>query len=228
MEHYEKYGVLLEHSPDWAVRERGFDSQGMGDCITRSCKTKNIKYLDVCAGLLKERKRWPDALQDRYAPFIATNRIDWEWSKLMYWFEIRETKKLRPQGGMTRDPFVYFFSSCAENGVAEFYKDVTVPFLVNRRKLKVWREYLLTGNPKALRTYEYLELRSLTFALKYYVVDLITARADGARSERVWAALADYDLELSDKDGFESDNKKNRREATERAVNYMKLKDVGI
>jgi len=247
---YEKYGLLFEESPDWKIREVGFAEDNAGDCISRSMQTKNKRYITVCADLLIQRKRWPDEFQEEFKQFIAKNRLDEEWSKLRYKFhkwshpyrylcgtisyetKKRRTKKIRHQGSMTRDPYTHYYSTCAEHGFKKLIEIVTVPLYLYRRKLWVWRKYLLTGKERYLRIYERLELRSLRFAHKYYVVDLIMARADGAQSERVWEALANYELEIPDKSGYSSQNKKNKDalisfKAKARAEHTMKLKDVG-
>lgn len=219
---YEKYNLLFETSPGWKIREVGFSPDNAGDCITRSCKTKKVKYIETCADLLMKpnRSRWPKEFQEEHKQFIAKGRIDWEWSKLRYnihkWryperyeddytgYLPRRLKKLRPQSNSTRDGFVYFFAACAEHNLTQFIEAVTVPLHLYRRKLWVLRKYLIHGNPKHLKIYERLELRSLQFAHKYYVVDLIEARAEAAKSKTVIDALYDYDKELPDENGHES------------------------
>jgi hypothetical protein len=201
---YEKHGVLLAPSPGWSVRLYGFPPEGIGDCISRMNATRDKKYIPLSKQLLMARKRWPDVFQEQYGEYIAKNRIEWKWEHLKWWMskdENGKTSRLRkygPQTRMSRDPFIYYISNCAEYPEQiQDIKDVSIPWYLYRGKTWAWRKYLITEDPKKKerykRRYVRKESRSLNFPMKEFVHNLVLARCEVVQDWDLWVKAQEYD-----------------------------------
>ena len=197
---YEKYGVLLKPSPQWAIDLYGFEEDHMGDTIShmmwKACyDPAYAKYIPICAKLLKEGKRWPDAFQcDR----IAKTKLQYGWSNLWWqnfefkkrpvraiWSHItryfglhQETKLYRTQHGMTRDPYTHFFAACKINDMWEYAKDIHPPRSIYSPTFWAWQKHLHTGEEKWKRRYKRRE--SGGTPARQYVKDMCLVRAESA------------------------------------------------
>lgn len=115
----EKVGlVYLAPYKEWEVDIWGFSDRGIGDVwyntlrmiiLTDDKSDWAERALFNALSYMKEGKRWGDEFQADHKDHIAKNRIDWEFSKLLYKLKLRSTKKYRPQKGMTRDPWIMLY-----------------------------------------------------------------------------------------------------------------------
>lgn len=96
--------------------------------------------LDYCILLLFERKRWPYRLnQDN----TAKNWFQWKWSKLL-----KNGKYTRPQGNMTRDPFIATITCCLFLDRWEHIEAIKLPIHLYTPKTWRWRRRLIKDNRK--------------------------------------------------------------------------------
>lgn len=124
------------------------ESTGMGDLIFNTC-FKIIQDVDVspwaltalssCCHLLKAHKRWPDRLNQENT---AKNWIQWKWSKLL-----KNGKYSRPQGDMTRDPYIAWITACILTRNEYLIQSVTIPWYLSNPfyapTTRRWRRRLL-------------------------------------------------------------------------------------
>ena len=137
---------------EWVVRERGERTNGKGDLISNTCMKimfhgdkSEWAYLSlmVCRSLLMSRRRWPlgmDQVGD------SKNRIDCWIKKLQWVTDVREFKPHRWPGGMTRDPYVYFYAACIFLEKEEYIQQVKPPYYIWRAGFAAWRKTLYKRN----------------------------------------------------------------------------------
>ena len=98
----------------WQIDKWGFAPRGLGDMWTITCRMIIItddKTMWAQVALyniwmhLFFNIRWPDEYNNEH---IAKNRIQFYWSKFLYWLKLRPTRLYRPQKSITRDPWIYF------------------------------------------------------------------------------------------------------------------------
>ena len=101
--------------------------------------------LIMCAGLLKDRKRWPDTMNRAND---AKTRIGWRWSQLCRRLNIRKTEKYRSQNSLTKDPFYPFYYLCIKFGRRDLIEQVKIPLRLYRPEIWRWRRRLIKDNSK--------------------------------------------------------------------------------
>lgn len=145
------------------------DSTGPGDLIFNTCY-KIIQDVDVspwalealtaCCQLLKARKRWPDRLS---LDNTAKNWIQWQWSKLE-----GDHRYSRPQGDMTRDPYIAWISACVLTRNEYLIKGVSIPWYLSNPfyapKTMRWRRKLIKDDRKVyVKRLSYLRALAVSF-----------------------------------------------------------------
>lgn len=195
--HYEKYGVLLKPSPEWAVDLYGFEEDHAGDCISHmmwmACTDKTyIKFIPICAKLLKEGKRWPDGYQEDNKDRIAKTKLRYGWSKVLYKLKLIPHRLYRTQHGMTRDPYTHFFAACKINDMWDQAKDVHPPRSIYSPTFWVWQKYLHTGEDKWRRKYLRREYRGTP--ARQYVKDMAIVRAKSAGAYWLWVRIENLEV----------------------------------
>ena len=144
-----------KQSPSWEIVNYTQPVNGKGDMITNTMKiilrendTSQWAYeaLDACKELLLLRQRWPDRMDQS---IDAKNRIQWYWSRLMQRTGVNETVLFRPQGYMTRDPYICFFTACVILKKRGYIEQVIIPWHLYRPFSKTWRwrKRLIKGDP---------------------------------------------------------------------------------
>lgn len=208
-EEYEKAGVILRKSPQWAVDLFGFSEDCMGDCISHMMwkalfDPAYAKYIPICVALLKAGKRWPDELQKEFSDRIAKTKIQYGWDKIWWqnfnkekrpvryvWSKItrffglyREYRLYRTQHGMTRDPYTHFFAACSINDQWEDAEGVHPPLSIYSPTFWAWQKYLHTGGIKWFD--RYVRRESKGTPARQYVKDMALARAEAAWCMDLW------------------------------------------
>ena len=172
MSWYKDDFLWMHKSQDWEFVEYGFYPNGIGDCVfntmLRVFEQKDISdwahhALIECACLLWEGKRWPDKYNNE---FMAKNRIDEYWSKLLHKLNIRKFHKYRPQKSITRDPFYPFYLCCIMFDRMNLIEDVKIPWYLYSPEIWRWRKRLIKDNSKDyVKRLRYL--RSLANVMNY-------------------------------------------------------------
>lgn len=194
---YEKYGVLLKPSPQWAIDLFGFREEHAGDTISymmwMACKDPAyVKYIPICRDLLKQRKRWPDGFQKENSSRIAKTRIRYGWSKVLYKIRLIPHKLYRTQHGMTRDPYTYFYAACFINQEMDQMIGVYPPRYIYSPTFWAWQRYLFTGSRKWLERYVRREGRGTPS--RQYVKDLALVRTEAAQCWDLHREILDMDV----------------------------------
>ena len=91
--------------------------------------------LDWCILLLDRRKRWPNRLNKDN---MAKNWFQWKWSQLL-----KNGKYSRPQGNMTRDPFIAVITCCLHLGVHEYIEHIRIPLHLYTPNTWRWKRRLV-------------------------------------------------------------------------------------
>lgn len=117
--HLHKEGAFYRGIPkEWEMELYGFYPRGLGDLIYNTLRkiledndlsAWALDSYEVCEKLLEHGLRWPTNLTYELSDRIARNRIDWEWSKLLYKLGVQKTVKYRHQRSMTRDPWILYY-----------------------------------------------------------------------------------------------------------------------
>lgn len=107
----------------WKVNVWGFDPQGIGDLQTITFRmiiiSKRQSLRDMLSfffmkELLVQGLRWPNVYNNQY---IAKNKLQFWYSKIMYNWGYRKTRLYRPQKSMTRDPWIYCYCCAIHLGM---------------------------------------------------------------------------------------------------------------
>lgn len=96
--------------------------------------------LDACFLLLFDRKRWPNRLS---RDDMAKNWFQWQWSKFL-----GNGKYSRPQGNMTRDPYIAVITCALFLDQHEVIENIHIPLYLYSRETWVWRRRLIKDNRK--------------------------------------------------------------------------------
>jgi len=158
LDQFERHSdCMLEKSPQWEIRARGFPTNGMGDLMVRNAKFAVIlqseELILMNIHLLNDYKRWPDWLEPG-----REKRKE---------FHAQGYEKFRGQRSMTRDPYLQTLCaiSLMENWDADtkavWIKAIKIPFWMNRANLFWLKRTLL--NPKNLRHLERAMMRDFKF-----------------------------------------------------------------
>lgn len=190
--YYLDEGLLRAHSPDWEIRRDGEASDGIGDLIGRSAKAalayNDPTMLKSCINLLKKGMRWPDSMSPKN---MARNRLDHQWSKWMHKLGKQKYVKCRPQGSITRDPYVGVICACQlMPGFWQSIRTLKIPWYLNRPDLYFWKRYLEKGKYK--RQYEWWALLGLNKKTPVFVLYHIAWMAYVADSEKIKDKLFKY------------------------------------
>lgn len=174
MNEYRKDGYFyIRNTEPWQEIQCGGKVKRKGDLLTNTLN----KILDdkdttvwayaafmACADQLVWRNRWPDRMNQSYD---ANNWLRWKWSQFWYrlchysnlelnWFGHLMSKmgasvflKYRPQGNMTRDPYVYFYCCAVFFKREQFIMYVKPPwYLRTSMSFNRWRKRLIRDNRK--------------------------------------------------------------------------------
>jgi len=196
---YEKYGVLLNPSPQWAIDLFGFKEEHAGDCISwmmwKCCTDRSyVKYIPICSELLENRKRWPDGFQEEHSKRIAKTKIRYGWSKVLYKLGIIKQRLYRTQHGMTRDPYTYFMAAIILNGFNThlWFMNLNIPWTLYSPTFWAWKSYLITGKEKYRNRYIRRELRGTP--ARQYVKDMAMVRAKAADCTWLYEQIRDTEV----------------------------------
>jgi hypothetical protein len=159
-----------EWGHEWEKVLRGIHTHGLGDLIHSTCSKiiddddkSEWAYdaLDACFTLLLARKRWPDRLNG----IESKNYIEWRWERIKYknthlrgeqralklnWLGkiavklgYKNLQKYRPQGNMTRDPYIAFFACCLHLGLSQLIEPIIIPWHLWSQPTFNWRKRLI-------------------------------------------------------------------------------------
>lgn len=168
-------GLYVAHAPQWSINIYGFDSLEKCDQIYITCRKiidDNDKSewayeaLEIMADLLRQRKRWPDALNHIHD---SGNFI-----------EAKLTGRYRSQHNMTRDPYILFYALCVHLDRRQFIEAVPIPWWLYSRRTWVWRKALI--NKEYFQKYVRLERKAIHSHKKEYTRQLVYYRAKAAGS----------------------------------------------
>ena len=134
--YYERHGVILASNSYW--------EQGKGDCLSRTVlhglAVGDSFSIFTCDKLIKEGKRWPDALNSDV--------------------------KGRSQKSMTRDPYINYIAVNKLVGRIVAYRDVKIPLWLQREYVRHWKNGLALSNPKSKMWYENRMIMLLAWGTK--------------------------------------------------------------
>lgn len=140
-------GVILSLSKSWERLVYLFSPKGIGDCMFRTgiwaAVNKSYKQFYTVTQWLLERKRWPDEFNNNH---MARNRVQWRWSQLLFMIEIQKTVLYRPQGHMTRDPYISYYRTAMVLGMDWWIEKIKIPWYLYRPTVWAWRRFLITGS----------------------------------------------------------------------------------
>lgn len=101
--------------------------------------------LDWCIILLYDRKRWPNRFNRED---MAKNWFQWKLSGGRY---------TRPQGNMTRDPFIAVITCCLHLEVHEYIEHIHIPLHLYNPKTWRWKSRLIKDSrPDWIQRLDYL------------------------------------------------------------------------
>jgi hypothetical protein len=151
---------MLDRSPDWEVREKGFASNGMGDLIDRTANfaiaLQDWELLLNCIGLCNARKRWPDWLEPGRAERRALRKAGY--------------KRTRSQHSMTADPYIMTLAAISQmKDISEkqrhgWYKFLKIPLRLQRPVLWWYKRALMA--PHLTPKFERVLLRNMRWREK--------------------------------------------------------------
>ena len=161
-------GLYVRDGEPWQIQKYGHNHLSKGDIIYNTMRkivddddrsVWAVNALKITRDLLKQGKRWPDSLRHYYD---ARNFIGWKWSVFVCWQEKLllggdwiVVEEYRPQGNITRDPYIYFFMACVTLDKKHMIYNVNIPWYLFSPATWGWVYYLKTG--RGLSLYEIFE-----------------------------------------------------------------------
>ena len=168
---YIEHNLLLETAQPWQIEQFGFDAHGKDNCLFISSIAaicyENYDMLRAVADCLLQRRRWPVELDQP------------------------EDKNYRSVKGMTRDPYIMFYCAAHLLNRRQFIDAVKMPWYLYRPNVWAWRRYLITGEEKYKRKYEFWQKISLRFKHPVYALNLAAWMAYVAESNEIKDELDD-------------------------------------
>lgn len=176
-----KHGLLFQPDHQWEIDQYGIDMESKGDCISNTMmailrgeylghlgflvKINKAEATDMilsAGDLLLYGERWPDCMN---TGLEANNWLQFQWSRWMFKLGVNETRLYRSQRSITKDPIIYLY--CAQHKIWGDYYPVNIrfPWWTYRPAPFAWRKYLITGEDKYKRRYEFWEAISIKIAL---------------------------------------------------------------
>ena len=130
----------------------------------------------ICRGLLREGKRWPDALQVEIPPERqCRTRLGSFYNKMKFQVckhilklpDKTYTQKSRSWGDMTRDPYIQAFATAIYLGKTDIIHEISIPYYLYRPKTWTWHKYLKKPTKRNLRRYKFWKAISPTSKLGF-------------------------------------------------------------
>ena len=181
----EKYWYIGPLHPNaewlWGYVKRG----QVADFISTNCRkireTEDkspwaINLFGICCNLLKEGKRWPDALQveiprDRQCKTRLGSFFNkYKFQVCKHVLKLKDetyTQKSRSWGDMTRDPYIQAFATAIYLGDLKPIYEISIPFYLYRPKTWTWHKFLKKPTEKNLRRYNFWKKFSPTTKLGF-------------------------------------------------------------
>jgi hypothetical protein len=162
-----KDGLLIGTQRPWQWDKYGVDHFTKSDVLWRSSVAAiaygNFEFLKHTYDVIKQGKRWPDSWNSSRD---ARNRIDHMRSKRRYEKGRASYEKYRWQTGMTRDPYIMFWSGAKLQGWESWIERTKPPGYIYRPAFSAYRKFLITERVRDLKEFEKWEIASLRLGQK--------------------------------------------------------------
>lgn len=180
----------------WQTDLYGYEMfSGCGDLISNNTglikRTKDrsvwaYECIERCFDLLKERKRWPDDINDkipndrqcktRLCSFLNKTKFNILKKLGVKGFMV----KSRSQNDCTRDPWVYSIACAVDMDLMQFVEVASIPWYLYKPTTWTWHKYLKNPTERNYFNWKLAEDISAVFKTKDFVHELKRHRREAA------------------------------------------------